>query len=196
MKRSAFSLFLMLCLLLCACGSDTTVQPLTEEEITAAVADAGFTCVLSPGDTFQGALEDDSPFDGQFTASYCDPDTQLLVLSVTSTVYEGNRTLSTIFVGPKDSDGFDWTGREAQLALTETLYGLEAGTLWTALAEQPIPENTADGTTATESYRWKVTFPDGTYCVALFTHHTSGHALLSVNLLPSTAVYEEFYTQT
>lgn len=196
MKKLLALLLSGLCLLLCACGDTSGTKALTEAEITAAVADAGFTCVLSSGDTFQSELKDDSPFDDQFTASYCDPDTQRLVLSVTSTAYEGNRTLSTVFVDPEDSDSFSWSGREAQLSLAETLYGLEAGTLWTALAEQPLPENTADGAATTEFYSWKITFSDGTYCVAMFTRHIRGHALLTVNLLPSAADYEEFRSQT
>ena len=170
MKRAlSLILSLMLVLALCGCGKATRPVsfPLEDDKIMAAVTQLGLTWELS-------ADECQSYFENQRTCvlrdtteTYAEGGSKLMRAAISSGNSGGGDYMFANFEGTPQTEEpeFDWAYWEAQLRLTEMLWGMEDGQLYNILSEKPEPDRVVSQNVSTQGtvdhLVWELTLESG-----------------------------------
>lgn len=170
MKRSlSLILSLTLVLALCGCGkaSRPVSFPLEDDKIMAAVTELGLTWELS-ADECQSYSEDQRTCVlRDTTATYAEGGSKLMRAAISSGSSGGGDYMFANFEGTPQTEEpeLNWAYWEAQLRLTEMLWGMEEGQLTSALAEKTEPDRVASQNVSTqgtiERLVWELTLESG-----------------------------------
>lgn len=170
MKR-ALSLIMSLAIVLALCGCGKASRPvsfpLADDKIAAAVAELGLPWELS-ADECQSYSEDQRICVLRDTAeTYTEGGSNLLRAAISSGNSGGGEYMFANFEGTPQTEEpeFDWAYWEAQLRLTEMLWGMEEGQLTGALSEKPEPDRVVSQDVSTqgtiERLVWELTLESG-----------------------------------
>lgn len=170
MKR-ALSLIMSLAIVLALCGCGKASRPvsfpLADDKIVAAVAELGLPWELS-ADECQSYSEDQRTCVLRDTAeTYTEGGSKLLRAAISSGNSGGGEYMFANFEGTPQTEEpeFDWAYWEAQLRLTEMLWGMEEGQLTGALSEKPEPDRVVSQDVSTqgtiERLVWELTLESG-----------------------------------
>ena len=170
MKR-ALSLIMSLAIVLALCGCGKASRPvsfpLADDKIAAAVAELGLPWELS-ADECQSYSEDQRTCVLRDTAeTYTEGGSKLLRAAISSGNSGGGEYMFANFEGTPQTEEpeFGWAYWEAQLRLTEMLWGMEEGQLTGALSEKPEPDRVVSQDVSTQGtidhLVWELTLESG-----------------------------------
>lgn len=170
MKRTlSLILSLTLIIALCGCGkaSRPVSFPMDDDKVVAAVTELGLPWELSE-DECQSYSEDQRTCVLRDTAeTYTEGGSKLLRAAISSGNSGGGEYMFANFEGTPQTEEpeFDWAYWEAQLRLTEMLWGMEEGQLTGALSEKPEPDRVVSQDVSTqgtiERLVWELTLESG-----------------------------------
>ena len=155
MKRSlSLILSLMLVLALCGCGKapHPVSFPLEDDKIAAVVTELGLPWELS-ADECQSYSEDQRTCVlRDTTETYTEGGSKLLRAAISSGNSGGGDYMFANFEGTPQTEEpeLDWTYWEAQLRLTEMLWGMDEGQLTSAISEKPEPDRVVSQNVSTQ----------------------------------------------
>ena len=170
MKR-ALSLILSLTLVLALCGCGKASRPvsfpLEDDKIVSAVTELGLTWEIS-ADECQSYLENQRTCVlRDTTETYTEGGSKLLRAAISSGSSGGGDYMFANFEGTPQTEEpeLDWAYWEAQLRLTEMLWGMEEGQLTSALSEKPELDRVVSQNVSTQGtidhLVWELTLESG-----------------------------------
>lgn len=170
MKR-ALSLILSLTLVLALCGCGKAPRPasfpLEDDRIAAAVTELGLPWELS-ADECQSYSEDQRTCVlRDTTETYAEGGGKLLRAAISSGSSGGGNYMFANFEGTPQTEEpeLDWAYWEAQLRLTEMLWGMEEGQLYGILSEKTEPDRVVSQDVSTQGtidhLVWELTLESG-----------------------------------
>ena len=168
-RRLGLILSLTLVFALCGCGkaSRPVSFPLDDDEVVSAVAELGLPWELS-ADECQSYSEDQRTCVLRDTAeTYTEGGSKLLRAAISSGSSGGGDYMFANFGGTPQTEEpeFDWAYWEAQLRLTEMLWGMEEGQLYGILSEKSEPDRVVSQNVSTQGtidhLVWELTLESG-----------------------------------
>lgn len=170
MKR-ALSLILSLTIVLALCGCGKAPRPvsfpLEDDSIAAAVTELGLPWELS-ADECQSYSEDQRTCVlRDTTETYAEGGGKLLRAAISSGSSGGGNYMFANFEGTPQTEEpeLDWVYWEAQLRLTETLWGMDEGQLTSVLLEKTAPDRVVSQNVSTQGtidhLVWELTLESG-----------------------------------
>lgn len=174
-----------------------TTFPLEEEAITDALEKAGLPGTISESETESYREGHISYVVRDQEETYEGTDNSVLVASLGSATYEGERMLLTVFDQRVDSEQMEWEDWKRQIVCATLLYGgfENEEDVYQAFLEKELPDEEA-------SCEWKVELPEG-YCRVTYSHRSNtSHnedgfpvekqsATLRVNIYESCELYQK-----
>ena len=218
MKR-ALSLIMSLAIVLALCGCGKATRPvsfpLDDDKIVAAVAELGLPWELS-ADECQSYSEDQRTCVlRDTTETYTEGGSKLLRAAISSGNSGGGEYMFANFEGTPQTEEpeFDWAYWEAQLRLTEMLWGMEEGQFCNILSEKTEPDRVVSQDVSTqgtiERLVWELTLESGEridvnwrcYPTTFTSSAQTGREVddwgqrLSIRVFASEKVYDNFMAQ-
>ena len=192
-----------------------TTFPLEEEVITATLEKTGLPGIISESETESYRKGHIHYVVRSPTETYDDTSNSVFLTDISSSNYEGERMLFTIFDQSVDSEQIEWEDWKQQIVFATLLYGgfENEEEVYQAFLEKEVPEGKDFFGKAVElpagysrvSYRGDVQLPEG-YCMVSYTfrsHRTYDEdsfpikkqsASLRVNIYESYELYQKLNT--
>mgnify|MGYP004501872189 FL=1 len=170
MKRAlSLILSLMLVLALCGCGkaSRPVSFPLDDDKIAVTVTELGLPWELSADECLSYSENQRTCVLRDTTETYAEGGSKLLRAAISSGSSGGGDYMFANFEGTPQTEEpeFDWAYWEAQLRLTEMLWGMEDGQLYNILSEKPEPDRVVSQDVSTQGtvdhLIWELTLESG-----------------------------------
>lgn len=178
--------------------------PLEEDVITDTLDKTGLEGIISQSETT-------SYREGQIlhvvrseTETYADSDNKVLVASINSAVYEGERVLFTSFDQKDVSDQIEWEDWKKQIVFATLLYGgfEDEEDVYQAFLDKEIPYGENPYEVYENPFQWETQLPGG-YCTVSYSSRSNTtydeknfpveaqSAIMSVNIYASKELYEK-----
>ena len=170
MKR-ALSLILSLTLVFALCGCGKAARPvsfpLEDDKIMAAVTELGLTWELSADECQSYSGNQRTCVLRDTTETYTEGGSKLMRAAISSGNSGGGDYMFANFEGTPQMEEpeFDWAYWEAQLRLTEMLWGMEEGRLYSIISEKTEPDRIVSQNVSTQGtidhLVWELTLESG-----------------------------------